>query len=121
MKEVFISLGVIIGFGLLLLLLNLVKPNNQTISASDSVTAQNITNQSINTMDLSKAITTPSGLKYIEIKEGEGTSPKTGQQVTVHYTGTLENGNKFDSSRDRNDPFSFQIGVGQVIKVGTKE
>jgi peptidylprolyl isomerase len=62
------------------------------------------------------AVTTPSGLKYVEIKEGDGATPKTGQTVVVHYTGTLENGTKFDSSRDRNQPFSFKIGVGQVIK-----
>ncbi|MEY3867065.1 MAG: hypothetical protein RLZZ338_956 [Cyanobacteriota bacterium] len=61
-------------------------------------------------------ITTPSGLKYIEIKEGDGATPKTGQTVEVHYTGTLENGTKFDSSRDRNSTFKFKIGVGQVIK-----
>lgn len=61
-------------------------------------------------------ITTPSGLKYIEIKEGDGATPKTGQIVEVHYTGTLENGTKFDSSRDRNSTFKFKIGVGQVIK-----
>ena len=61
-------------------------------------------------------ITTPSGLKYIELKEGDGATPKTGQTVVVHYTGTLENGTKFDSSRDRNSPFKFKIGVGQVIK-----
>jgi peptidylprolyl isomerase len=61
-------------------------------------------------------VTTPSGLKYIEIKEGNGATPKTGQTVVVHYTGTLEDGTKFDSSRDRNQPFSFKLGVGQVIK-----
>ena len=61
-------------------------------------------------------VTTPSGLKYVEIKEGTGATPKTGQTVVVHYTGTLEDGTKFDSSRDRGQPFSFKLGVGQVIK-----
>ncbi|MDB9457519.1 FKBP-type peptidyl-prolyl cis-trans isomerase, partial [Dolichospermum circinale CS-545/17] len=62
------------------------------------------------------AVTTPSGLKYVELEEGTGATPQTGQTVVVHYTGTLEDGTKFDSSRDRNQPFSFKIGVGQVIK-----
>ena len=61
-------------------------------------------------------VTTPSGLQYEEIKEGAGAQPKTGQTVTVHYTGTLTDGKKFDSSRDVNKPFSFQLGTGQVIK-----
>lgn len=61
-------------------------------------------------------VTTESGLKYTDEKIGEGDSPKSGKTVTVHYTGTLENGKKFDSSRDRNQPFSFTIGVGQVIQ-----
>ena len=63
-----------------------------------------------------KVITTTSGLKYTELKEGTGLSPKKGQTVKVHYTGWLENGTKFDSSVDRGEPFSFVIGVGQVIK-----
>ena len=63
-----------------------------------------------------KTVTTDSGLKYVELKEGNGATPKTGQTVVVHYTGTLEDGTKFDSSRDRGSPFQFKIGVGQVIK-----
>jgi peptidylprolyl isomerase len=62
-----------------------------------------------------KTVTTASGLKYTDVKVGKGASPVKGKQVKVHYTGTLENGKKFDSSVDRNEPFTFVIGVGQVI------
>ena len=61
-------------------------------------------------------VTTASGLKYIDLTEGTGETPKAGQQVTVHYTGTLEDGKKFDSSHERGQPFTFTIGVGQVIR-----
>jgi peptidylprolyl isomerase len=61
------------------------------------------------------ATTTPSGLQYSDITVGSGATPQAGQTVTVHYTGTLENGKKFDSSRDRGEPFSFVLGRGQVI------
>lgn len=60
--------------------------------------------------------TTPSGLMYEDITVGDGATPTTGQQCSVHYTGTLLDGTKFDSSRDRGAPFSFAIGRGQVIK-----
>lgn len=63
-----------------------------------------------------KTVTTASGLKYVDVVVGKGASPVVGKSVKVHYTGTLENGKKFDSSVDRNEPFSFTIGVGQVIK-----
>lgn len=68
------------------------------------------------TENTEKTVTTDSGLKYVELKAGDGATPTTGQTVVVHYTGTLEDGTKFDSSRDRNSPFQFKIGVGQVIK-----
>ena len=64
---------------------------------------------------VAKTVTTASGLKYTDVKVGSGASPVKGKQVKVHYTGTLENGKKFDSSVDRNEPFNFVIGVGQVI------
>ena len=63
-----------------------------------------------------KIITNDSGLKYKEIKIGEGTYPEKGDQVVVHYTGKLEDGTVFDSSVDRNVPFEFAIGQGRVIK-----
>jgi len=63
-----------------------------------------------------KVNSTPSGLQYIDEVEGTGVSPQPGQIVQVHYTGTLENGTKFDSSVDRRQPFEFPIGVGRVIK-----
>jgi peptidylprolyl isomerase len=61
-------------------------------------------------------VTTASGLKYTDIVEGTGPSPRAGQRLSVHYTGTLQNGTKFDSSVDRGQPFEFVIGTGSVIK-----
>jgi len=61
-------------------------------------------------------ITTPTGLQYEDITVGTGDSPIIGDRVTVHYTGTLDDGTKFDSSKDHGSPFTFKIGVGQVIK-----
>ncbi|MBP6188942.1 MAG: FKBP-type peptidyl-prolyl cis-trans isomerase [Azonexus sp.] len=60
-------------------------------------------------------ITTASGLVYVDTVVGEGAEAKAGQQVIVHYTGWLTNGSKFDSSKDRNDPFEFSLGMRQVI------
>jgi len=68
-------------------------------------------------------VTTESGLQYEDTTVGEGAVAKAGQHVSVHYTGWLHNdgasdkkGTKFDSSKDRNDPFAFGLGGGQVIK-----
>lgn len=64
--------------------------------------------------------TTPSGLQYEDSTVGEGAVATAGQRVTVHYTGWLytdgTQGAKFDSSKDRNDPFVFQLGAGMVIR-----
>ena len=67
-----------------------------------------------------KPMTTSSGLQIVDTKPGAGPSPRAGQTVTVHYTGWLyvngAKGSKFDSSVDRNEPFSFPVGQGQVIR-----
>ncbi|WP_050462702.1 FKBP-type peptidyl-prolyl cis-trans isomerase [Herbaspirillum autotrophicum] len=64
---------------------------------------------------------TASGLQYEELQLGTGEEAKAGNHVSVHYTGWLQNtdgsaGSKFDSSKDRNDPFAFPLGAGHVIK-----
>lgn len=65
-------------------------------------------------------VTTASGLQYHDVKVGDGAEAKPGKPVTVHYTGWLyqngQQGAKFDSSKDRNDPFVFPLGAGHVIK-----
>lgn len=131
MKEILISLGVIVACGLLLIVAQLTPAqnsaladqlNNQPAMVSQLTSDNTIVNDK-NLMAMNPGNetaadieTTPSGLKYKEIKVGDGATPQKGQNVVVHYTGTLEDGTKFDSSRDRNSPFSFKLGVGQVIK-----
>jgi peptidylprolyl isomerase len=62
-----------------------------------------------------KIVTTSSGLQYTDEVVGKGPLPKAGQRVRVHYVGTFPSGKKFDSSRDRNEPFTFTLGAHQVI------
>ncbi len=66
----------------------------------------------------SNAVTTESGLTYVitQQKDKEGRKPAIGETVLVHYTGTLTDGTKFDSSHDRSQPIAFKLGIGQVIK-----
>ncbi|HYM82317.1 MAG TPA: FKBP-type peptidyl-prolyl cis-trans isomerase [Candidatus Limnocylindria bacterium] len=64
----------------------------------------------------SQDVTTSTGLKYQDMVVGTGAEAKEGMTVTVHYTGWLTNGTKFDSSMDRNQPFPFALGKGQVIR-----
>ena len=61
-------------------------------------------------------VTTPSGLRYTDVVVGSGAQPQAGQTAVVHYTGWLLDGKKFDSSKDRGQPFSFPVGRGRVIK-----
>ena len=63
-----------------------------------------------------REITTPSGLRYSDLVEGNGPSPEPGRRVTVHYIGTFVDGRKFDSSVDHGGPYTFVIGMGRVIK-----
>jgi peptidylprolyl isomerase len=63
-----------------------------------------------------KEVTTPSGLKYTDEVVGTGKQPQAGQTAVVHYTGWTLDGKKFDSSKDRNQPFTFPLGAGRVIK-----
>jgi len=61
-------------------------------------------------------VKTSSGLQYADLVVGQGREAHVGETATVHYTGTLLDGTKFDSSKDRNKPFSFRLGAGHVIK-----
>lgn len=123
MKEIFISISVVLVCVLTILLsqftgqpaaiadqLNQNQPQIATLTEIDNL----ITSK--DTMADTDIVTTDSGLKYKELQEGTGATPQKGQTVVVHYTGTLEDGTKFDSSRDRNQPFKFKLGEGQVIK-----
>ncbi len=83
--------------------------------APNQTEVKKVETPSIN-MSESEIKETGTGLKYKVITAGTGATPKKGDTVIVHYTGTLEDGTKFDSSRDRGQPFSFKLGVGQVIK-----
>ena len=144
MRGVLVSLGVMLVCFVFLIVAQMGGSGSQAVAAElnnllpetaiEKLSAQSLTEDSLLVADATlpevpatiagnnmtdnteKTVTTDSGLKYVELKEGNGATPKTGQTVVVHYTGTLEDGTKFDSSRDRNSPFQFKIGVGQVIK-----
>lgn len=80
------------------------------------VEAKGLFSKEKNKLAQAQGVTTPSGLKYQDVVVGNGPSPRQGQRVSVHYTGWLTNGTKFDSSRDRGEPFQFSLGRGEVIK-----
>jgi peptidylprolyl isomerase len=137
MREILISFGVMVVCCVVLLVAQFTGSRQEAIAASASPSAPaaasstslllaeagaadliNPGEDSVSAPleDDAAVVTTDSGLKYVELVEGTGAQPQSGQTVIVHYTGTLEDGTKFDSSRDRNQPFSFRLGVGQVIR-----
>jgi peptidylprolyl isomerase len=130
-REILISLGVVVACVIVLLAAQFNSPKSEAIAA-ELITKPTMADMVANVVVAETAkfmqpiagaktveetlITTDSGLQYVELVEGTGAQPQAGQTVVVHYTGTLTDGSKFDSSRDRNQPFSFKIGAGQVIQ-----
>lgn len=78
----------------------------------ENVASSTLTTSTTNTMNGNAT----NGLQVDDVKVGTGAEAVSGQEVTVHYVGTLDDGTKFDSSRDRGTPFTFNLGAGQVIK-----
>jgi len=99
---IFVVLGFASGCG------NSEKPSTSTLPSASSPSSPTKVN--------GQPTTTASGLQYWDIVVGTGATAVPGKPVSVHYTGWLTNGDKFDSSRDRGKPFVFSLGEGQVIK-----
>ena len=134
MRGIIISLGIVIVCGLVLIIAQITGSGKEAVASQNTPGTINYTEvqqqvaegttlnptitiaENIMAQDKEEIITTDSGLQYVVLTEGDGATPQKGQTVVVHYTGTLEDGSKFDSSRDRNQPFQFKVGVGQVIK-----
>jgi peptidylprolyl isomerase len=126
LRNIFISVGIVLVCSVVLFLAQLTQSAPeasaeaiQTSPAQTTVADLPVPQESspdMNPNPDAEYITTDSGLKYRDLQVGSGEEPLVGQMVVVHYTGTLTDGSKFDSSRDRNQPFSFPIGKGRVIK-----
>lgn len=106
-----------VGMGLALLVLAACGPETQaTETTSTQANGSPATTQNTDTQTEGKMVKTASGLEYTEVLAGTGAVPKPGDIVSVHYTGKLTDGKKFDSSVDRGQPFQFPLGAGRVIK-----
>ncbi len=133
MREIWISFGIVVICSVMLITSAVFNIGSQPAIADEMTPTQEVVKIAANPaeetveMDKQEALkalgikvselqATESGLEYTEEKVGEGDSPMEGEMVTVHYTGKLLDGKVFDSSLKRNEPFSFVIGVGQVIK-----
>lgn len=91
------------------------QPESDSHTESDSGEPSDAEEEESSSAEASDAVTTASGLQYIEIEEGTGPQAQAGDFVRVHYTGTLEDGTEFDSSLTRGQPFPFTLGQGEVI------
>jgi len=87
-------------------------PSTTTPSTTESAPPATATTENAD----GKEITMPNGIKYVDLKVGDGTLAESGMTIAAHYTGWLTNGTKFDSSLDRGQPYSFKLGTGQVIR-----
>lgn len=126
MREILVSFGVLVVCVLVLIVAQVVDQGKQSSAIASPTSSSSVTDSSqsgtliaLSLEDVAKkedVKTTESGLRYVDIQEGEGKTPEKGNTVVVHYTGSLADGTKFDSSRDRDRPFSFKLGQGQVIK-----
>jgi peptidylprolyl isomerase len=123
LRGILISAAALFACAVVLVVVQLTsKPTDVSAGSLDAsapveqVAPQPKSKENLTKMTDSDYTTTPSGLKYKDVVVGTGESPQNGQTVKVHYTGTLKDGTKFDSSRDRGQPFEFPIGLGRVIK-----
>ncbi len=118
MKKSFIAvvlmLGVFAGFAFTQTKRKPVRRPTRNPTVRKKIPIKPIVNKKI--MIPQQAVTTASGLTYIITKNGTGAQLKAGDEIIVNYTGLLTNGQKFDSSLDRSEPFSFPLGAGRVIK-----
>lgn len=92
------------------------KSKTKPVSRPNTKTVVKTTTKKMTETTNNNALTTDSGLTYIITKHGDGAQLKAGDTIIVNYTGMLTNGQKFDSSLDRNEPFTFPLGAGKVIK-----
>lgn len=119
MKKIIISSVIILtvcaGFGFSQARRTNVRRTVKKTSVKKPIAKRKITEKKSMSENL-KAVTTESGLTYIITKNGTGAVLKAGDNIIVNYTGLLTNGQKFDSSLDRGEPFSFPLGARRVIK-----
>jgi len=122
MREILVSFGVLVVCVLVLAFAQVVDQGKQSSAIASPMSATSTESETLIALSLEDVAnkedvkTTESGLRYVDIQKGEGEMPQQGDTVVVHYTGSLADGTKFDSSRDRDRPFSFKLGKGQVIK-----
>jgi len=120
--------GILLILGLILVSIALVARTGLFRRAHPGEPANKYTRQMMEQQELSpdeqrliheryaNAIITPSGLRYVVEREGTGEPPSRGAEISAHYEGTLlANGEKFDSSYDRGEPYRFRVGTGRVI------